>query len=98
MCRKLSALQRDRCGNFCACYVNFVHVNGAVIVPKYGDGFDQSNELACEKIYSVFAEKVKVEILDVHAIAAAGGGMHCATCHEPASNLYFCGAPQYLSK
>ena len=50
------------------------------------------------EIYSVFAEKVKVEILDVHAIAAAGGGMHCATCHEPASNLYFCGAPQYLSK
>jgi agmatine deiminase len=79
--------------NFCASYVNFVHVNGAVIVPKYGDGFSETNEIAHEKIYAAFGGKVKVEILDMQAIAAGGGSIHCATCHEPASNCYFCAAP-----
>ena len=67
----------------CSSYVNFAHVNGAVIVPKLGEGFDKADLRARDDISAAFGGQLHVEMLDVQAIAVAGGGIHCATRHEP---------------
>jgi agmatine deiminase len=69
---------------YCSSFVNFAYVNDAVILPTFGEGFSKANKCAQEKIEAAFKGKIKVETLDVQAIAAAGGGTHCVTCHEPA--------------
>ncbi len=72
--------------NCCGSYVNFAHVNGAVIMPKFGEGFREADNCARDNFNAAFGGKLKVEMLDVQAIAVAGGGIHCATCHEPLNN------------
>jgi agmatine deiminase len=66
----------------CVSYVNFAHVNGAIIMPKFGVKADNR---ARDKISAAFGGRLKVEMLDVRAITAAGGGIHCVTCHEPSN-------------
>jgi agmatine deiminase len=70
--------------SWCTSYVNFSIVNGAIIVPTLGKEFSAENEAARYKIAAAFDGGIKVEMLDIRYIAAAGGGIHCATCNEPA--------------
>ena len=69
---------------YCSSYVNLAFVNGAIIVPRLGDGFDRADIYAQEKIFAAFGGKLRVEMLDVRAIGMAGGGIHCVTLQEPA--------------
>jgi agmatine deiminase len=67
--------------SYCVSYVNFSHVNGAVVVPQHGGRHSQFDDRARGVIEEVFGKKA----ISVHitAIAAYGGGIHCATQHEP---------------
>lgn len=79
-------LPAARCGggyNHCPSYINFSHVNGGIIVPEYGDV--EGDERARMIISETFESRLDVESVDVRAIAAAGGGIHCVTLQQPFS-------------
>ncbi len=58
-----------------ASYMNFLIVNGGVIVPQYGD---ENDELALKTIQTWFPER-KVVGVRTEEIAFAGGNIHCVT-------------------
>lgn len=61
-------------------YVNFLVVNGGVIIPRFGD---QSADVAAETIIrGLFPERRVVQV-DLYWIALGGGGIHCATQQVP---------------
>jgi agmatine deiminase len=66
-----------------ASYINFAHVNGAVVVPAYKGRFSKYDDRAWRIIEEVF-EKPAVSV-PITSIAAYGGGIHCATQQEPIS-------------
>ena len=72
-----SANRRD----FAAGYINFYVCNGAVIAPEFGD--DRADRAAREKLQSLYPRR-KIELINIDAIAAGGGGIHCTTQQEPA--------------
>ncbi len=76
-----SAIPRNN-GDLCdASYMNFLIVNGGVIVPQYGDEYDA---LALQQIQEMFPDRkvVGVNTLDV---IYGGGNIHCITQHQPAA-------------
>lgn len=82
---KLVTLAGDAHGRgdgYCASYVNFAHVNEAVIVPKHGGAFSKVDERACALLREVF-KKPAIPV-DVTLACCYGGGIHCATQQEPA--------------
>jgi len=63
-------------GDICiASYMNFLIVNGGVIVPQYGDVNDK---LALEQIQAMFPER-KVVGVDTWEVVYGGGNIHCIT-------------------
>jgi agmatine deiminase len=66
---------------FCRSYINFYIVNGGVIVPAYGVAGDAR---ASATIQSAFPDR-KVVMVQVNAIAAGGGAIHCITQEQPVS-------------
>lgn len=60
-------------------YVNFCLVNGAVLVPQYGDKHDQR---ALRTIAEAFPDRQAVG-LDSSAIITSGGSFHCLTQQQP---------------
>jgi agmatine deiminase len=60
-------------------YANFYLVNGAVLVPQYGDPHDA---LALEILAAAFPER-SVEGLDSRSIITSGGSFHCLTQQQP---------------
>jgi len=66
---------------FAAGYVNFYVCNGAVLVPEFGDV--RADNDAKETLQKLFPNRDIVQ-LNIDAIAAGGGGIHCATQQEPA--------------
>lgn len=66
--------------DFAAGYINFYVVNGAVIVPEFGDNKMDSN---CRDILSGVYPKRHIVQLNIDAVAAGGGGIHCTTQQEP---------------
>jgi agmatine deiminase len=69
----------------CSSYINFAHINGGIIVPEYGDV--DGDKCAKNIISEAFGSKPEVVSVDVRAIAAAGGSIHCATLQEPATEI-----------
>ncbi len=65
---------------FCRSYINFYIVNGGVIVPGYGTASDAA---ACTAIAAAFPDRKIVQV-QVNAIAAGGGAIHCITQEQPA--------------
>lgn len=65
---------------FAAGYVNFYLCNGAVIAPQFGDARADANARAL--LRELFARREVVQ-LDIDAIAAGGGGIHCTTQQQP---------------
>jgi agmatine deiminase len=66
---------------FCRSYINFYIANGGVIVPGYGIPGDAK---ALATIQSAYPDR-KVVMVQVNAIAAGGGAIHCITQEQPVS-------------
>ncbi|QEL54520.1 agmatine deiminase family protein [Chromobacterium paludis] len=66
---------------FAAGYVNFYVCNGAVIAPQFGDADADAN---CRDILREQFPNREIVQLNIDAIAAGGGGIHCATQQQPA--------------
>jgi agmatine deiminase len=65
---------------FAAGYINFYVVNGAVIAPEFGD--ERADSAAKSTLQALFPERDIVQ-LNIDAIAAGGGGIHCTTQQQP---------------
>jgi len=65
---------------FAAGYINFYVCNGAVIAPQFGDARADAN--ARSLLRELFPRREVVQ-LDIDAIAAGGGGIHCTTQQQP---------------
>ena len=66
--------------DFAAGYINYFVINGAVIAPEFGDPVADREALALlARLYPTR----KVVALNIDAIAAGGGGIHCVTSHQP---------------
>jgi agmatine deiminase len=61
---RLSAPNHQSKDGHCASYVNFSHINGAVIVPKFVEGLSPADECAHDKIFEAFGGKRRVEMVD----------------------------------
>ncbi len=66
--------------DFAAGYINFYVANGAVIAPEFGDSKADSK---CKELLTKLFPDRRVVQLNIDAIAAGGGGIHCATQQEP---------------
>ena len=62
-----------------ASYLNFLIVNGAIILPQYGD---ENDELAVQQIKAAFPEHEVVGVLTTE-VAYGGGNIHCITQQQP---------------
>jgi agmatine deiminase len=69
-----------RSRDFAAGYLNFYVCNGAVIAPEFGDRL--ADEAARSTLARLFPQRQVVQVA-IDAIAAGGGGIHCATQQEP---------------
>jgi agmatine deiminase len=65
---------------FCSSYINFYLPNGALVMPAYGVPSDQ---LVRDFLGNLFSDRL-VEMVNINAIAPAGGGIHCITQQQPA--------------
>lgn len=61
-------------------YVNYLVVNGGVIIPKFGD--QKADHDAKTIIEELFPDRRVVQV-DLHWIALTGGGIHCSTQQVP---------------
>lgn len=67
-------------GDICiASYMNFLIVNGGVIVPQYED---ENDSLAIEQIQAMFTDR-KVVGVKTREIVYGGGNIHCITQQQP---------------
>jgi agmatine/peptidylarginine deiminase len=64
-------------------YANFLIINGAVLVPVYGDPAD---ELALARLARAFPDR-DLEPLDCRPLICQGGSLHCITMQLPAGVL-----------
>ncbi|AFA73518.1 agmatine deiminase AguA [Gordonia polyisoprenivorans VH2] len=67
--------------DFAAGYINFYLCNGGVIAPEFGDA--DTDRAAKDELERLFPDRRVVQ-LNIDAIAAGGGGIHCTTQQEPA--------------
>lgn len=74
-----SRFNRDN-PDFAAGYINYFVINGAVIAPEFGDKV--ADKKAFDLLSRLYPEREVVQ-LNIDAIAAGGGGIHCVTNHEP---------------
>lgn len=65
---------------FLSSYVNYYVCNGAVVAPSFGDG--DADEAAAVLLAELYPDREIVQI-DIDAVAAGGGGIHCATQQQP---------------
>ncbi|NWD67252.1 agmatine deiminase family protein [Pseudomonas gingeri] len=66
--------------NFAAGYINYFIINGAIIAPQFGDKVADAE--AFDLLSRLYPEH-KVIQLNIDAIAAGGGGIHCVTHQQP---------------
>lgn len=67
---------------FAAGYVNFYVCNGAIIAPEFGDG--RADRHARDVLRDLFPEREVIQ-LNIDAVAAGGGGIHCTTQQQPSA-------------
>ena len=60
--------------------MNFLIVNGGIILPQYGDAND---DLAVQQVQAMFPD-YKVVGVRTEEVAYGGGNIHCITQQEPA--------------
>lgn len=66
--------------DFAAGYINFYVCNGAVIAPEFGDV--RADRKARQTLAQLFPNRDVIQ-LNIDALAAGGGGIHCTTQQEP---------------
>jgi agmatine deiminase len=66
--------------DFAAGYINYFVINGAIIAPEFGDR--AADAKAFDLLSELYPEREVVQ-LNIDAIAAGGGGIHCVTSHQP---------------
>jgi agmatine deiminase len=66
--------------SFLSTYMNFYVCNGAVIAPEFGDA--EADAKAKQQLAEMFPDR-EIELVPIDALAAGGGGIHCATQQEP---------------
>ncbi|EJM33957.1 peptidylarginine deiminase-like enzyme [Pseudomonas sp. GM33] len=66
--------------DFAAGYINYFVINGAIIAPQFGD--EEADDKAFDLLSELYPDR-KVVQLDIDAISAGGGGIHCVTSHQP---------------
>lgn len=71
---------------FCDSYVNFLFVNGGLIMPAFGD--KERDAAAQEKFRSLLPDR-EIRSVNVNAICALGGGIHCVTSSLPHTRITF---------
>lgn len=59
--------------------MNFLIVNGGVIVPQYGD---KNDALALEQIQAMFPDREVVGV-QTREVVYGGGNIHCITQQKP---------------
>ncbi|MFJ4348813.1 agmatine/peptidylarginine deiminase [Pseudomonas sp. NPDC089401] len=67
--------------DFAAGYINYFVINGAIIAPQFGDALADEKARA---LLAVLYPGREIVQLDIDAIAAGGGGIHCVTHQCPA--------------
>ena len=63
-----------------ASYMNFLIVNGAVILPQYGD---ENDAVAIEQVQKMFPDREVVGV-QTKEVSFGGGNIHCITQQQPA--------------
>ncbi|MEU8529600.1 MULTISPECIES: agmatine deiminase family protein [Streptomyces] len=71
---------RGRGTDFLSSYTNYYTVNGAVLVPQFGDGY--ADDVAYSILRNAYPGRVVVQVR-IDNIASGGGGIHCATQSQP---------------
>jgi agmatine deiminase len=66
--------------DFLATYMNYYVCNGAVIAPEFGDA--AADAAAAAVLQRLFPNRTIVQV-NIDALAAGGGGIHCATQQQP---------------
>jgi agmatine deiminase len=69
--------------SFAAGYINYCVVNGAVLMPKFGDS--KADGRAKDVLKDAYPDRDIVQV-SINSIASGGGGIHCATLHQPKAN------------
>jgi agmatine deiminase len=67
--------------DFAPGYINYLPINGAVIVPQFGDA--AADKFAKDLLTKLYPGRVVVQ-LNIDPIAAGGGGIHCVSKNLPA--------------
>lgn len=68
-------------GDLCvAAYMNYLVVNGGVIVPQYGD---ENDKLALEQLQAMYPDRKAVGVYS-REVVYGGGNIHCITQQQPA--------------
>lgn len=67
--------------DFVSSYINYYVCNGAVIAPQFGD--KPADDEARETLAALYPGR-KIVQLNIDALGASGGGVHCATQQQPA--------------
>ena len=65
-------------------YMNFYVCNNAVIAPEFGD--EKADAAARQVLAKLFPSR-EIVLVNIDALAAGGGGIHCATQQQPATKL-----------
>jgi agmatine deiminase len=66
--------------DFAAGYINYFVINGAIIAPEFGDR--AADARAFSLLSGLYPNRDVVQ-LNIDAISAGGGGIHCVTSHQP---------------
>lgn len=74
-----SKFSRDN-PDFAAGYINYFVINGAVIAPEFGDR--AADTRAFDLLSGLYPDREVIQ-LNIDAISAGGGGIHCVTSHQP---------------
>ncbi len=68
--------------DFLSTYMNYYVCNGGVIAPQFGDS--KADVAARKLLQDLFPDRDIVQI-NIDALAAGGGGIHCATQQQPST-------------
>ncbi|MGI5347489.1 agmatine deiminase family protein [Streptomyces sp. CA-250714] len=66
--------------DFLGSYVNYYVVNGAVILPRFGD--TEADDRAAATVGELYPGR-DIRQVDIGTLATGGGGIHCATQQQP---------------
>ncbi|MFE0652518.1 agmatine/peptidylarginine deiminase [Streptomyces sp. NPDC059534] len=72
---------RGRGTDFLSSYTNYYTVNGALLVPQFGDSY--ADDVAYGILRAAYPGRTVVQV-KIDNIASGGGGIHCATQSQPA--------------